>query len=104
MHKVIDITRVSKIEICNCKTQADMFLYEIYYINKIKPVFNCDDKSKDELTIFLPELNFEQYTPKRMDIWKEQILENEKAYKLKKQKEKENRKKLRESRKEAQKT
>jgi len=38
-----------------------------------------------------------------MAIWKEQILENEKAYKLKKQKEKENRKKLRESRKEAQK-
>jgi len=103
MHKVIDIAQVSRIEICNCKTQADMFLYEIYYINKLKPLLNCDDKSKDELTVYLPELGFEEYTPPKMTIWKEQILEIDKAYKLKKQKEAENRKKLREARNEARK-
>lgn len=103
MHKVIDITQVSRIEICSCKTQADMFLYEIYYINKLKPLLNCDDKSNDVLTLQLPELNFEEYAPKKMTIWKEQVIEIDNAYKLKKEIEKQNRKKLREARNEARK-
>ena len=36
-----------------------MFLYEIYYINLWKPVLNCDDKSREELTVRMPELDFQ---------------------------------------------
>lgn len=77
MHKVIDIKQVTKIEICNLKTEADMFIYEIYYINKLKPAFNRDDKSFDEITITLPEIEFKEYTPPKMETWKKKIIGNE---------------------------
>ncbi len=74
MHKLIDIFSVSHIEIAECKTEADMFLYEIYYINKYKPVLNKDDKSKEELTIILPELDFKTlHNEKIMEKWKQEI-------------------------------
>ena len=74
MHKLIDIFSVSHIEISECKTEADMFLYEIYYINKYKPTLNKDDKSKEELTIVLPELEFETlHNEKLMQKWKRQL-------------------------------
>ena len=37
-------------------TMADMHIYEIYYINKYKPVLNKDSLAEDELTIELPEI------------------------------------------------
>ena len=71
MHKKIDILQVSHIEVAECKTEADMFLYEIYYINKCKPPINADDKSKEELTISLPELDFETlHNESLMDKWR----------------------------------
>lgn len=74
MHKLIDIFSVSHIEIAECKTEADMFLYEIYYINKYKPALNKDDKSKEELTISLPELNFHiLHNEDIMQKWKKEI-------------------------------
>lgn len=74
MHKLIDIFSVSHIEIAECKTEADMFLYEIYYINKYKPALNKDDKSKEELTIVLPELDFKTlHNEKIMEKWKQEI-------------------------------
>lgn len=74
MHKLIDIFSVGHIEIAECKTEADMFLYEIYYINKYKPALNKDDKSKEELTISLPELDFRiLHNEKMMQKWKEEI-------------------------------
>ena len=74
MHKLIDIFSVSHIEIAECKTEADMFLYEIYYINKYKPALNRDDKSKEELTIILPELDFKTlHNEKIMEKWKQEI-------------------------------
>lgn len=74
MHKLIDIFSVSHIEIAECKTEADMFLYEIYYINKYKPVLNKDDKSKEELTIVLPELDFKTlHNEEIMEKWKQEI-------------------------------
>lgn len=77
MHKKIDINLVTKIKIAKCKTEADMYLYEIYYINLLKPVFNCDDKAHDELSIVLPKLDFEEYQPKLFQKWKAQITEKE---------------------------
>ena len=74
MHKLIDIFSVSHIEIAECKTEADMFLYEIYYINKYKPTLNRDDKSKEELTIVLPELDFKTlHNEEIMEKWKQEI-------------------------------
>jgi len=83
MHKLIDIFSVSHIEIAECRTEADMFLYEIYYINKFKPALNKDDKSKEELTIELPELDFKTlHNEEIMEKWKKEIqLEREWAAK-----------------------
>jgi hypothetical protein len=40
------------------KTAADLFVYETYYINKIKPKYNIDSKAEDELS---PELVLPEY-------------------------------------------
>lgn len=73
MHRKIDILQVSKIEVAQCKSEADMFLYEIYYINLIKPALNRDDKAHDKMSISLIELDFVEYQPKLLGKWKEQI-------------------------------
>jgi hypothetical protein len=39
------------------KTKADTSIYELYYINKFKPICNKDSKENDETTIELPELD-----------------------------------------------
>lgn len=84
MHKMIDIFSVSKIELAECKTEADMFLYEIYYINRFKPALNRDDKARDGLTFEIPELEFQLYDCNLLDKWKNQLrirmeIENEKS-------------------------
>lgn len=73
MHKMIDIFSISKIEVAECKTEADMFLYEIYYINRFKPALNRDDKAEDELTFTIPELDFQPYNCNLLDKWKNQL-------------------------------
>lgn len=73
MHKLIDIFSVSRIELAECKSEADMFLYEIYYINKFKPALNRDDKAADDLTISLPELEFRPYECKLLEKWKNDL-------------------------------
>ena len=77
---MIDIFSVSHIEVAECRTEADMFLYEIYYINKYKPATNKDDKSKEELTIILPELDFQTlHNEKIMEKWKKENESSRKA-------------------------
>ena len=89
MHKIIDIKWVTRIEICNLNTEADMYLYEIYYINALKPTLNRDDKANDELSVMLPELDWKEYKPPRMDVWLKIIVEQEEADKLQKENERE---------------
>ena len=89
MHKMIEITIVTKIEICTLKTEADMYLYEIYYINLLKPALNRDDKAFDELSVILPELDWKEYKPPRMDVWLKIMVEQEEADKLQKENERE---------------
>ena len=89
MHKMINIAIVTKIEICTLKTEADMYLYEIYYINLLKPTLNRDDKAFDELSVVLPELDWKEYKPPRMDVWLKIIVEEEEADKLQKENERE---------------
>lgn len=83
--KTLEIRLVTKIEIAECKTKADMYLYEIYYINKIKPAINCDDKANDEITVTLPELDFKVYIPPNSIKWVEKVNEIDKEYKDKKE-------------------
>lgn len=76
MHRVIDINLVSKIEYAEFKTVADMYLYEIYYINRLKPSLNVDDLAHDEVTVTLPEVQFIKYECKLFERWKEEINKN----------------------------
>lgn len=85
MHKKVEINAVTKIEIAECKSEADMYLYEIYYINLLKPMLNRDDKACDELSIALPELKFMEYEPKLLEKWKTQIAGVEKEKERKQQ-------------------
>lgn len=83
--KTLDISMVSKIKIAECKTKADMYLYEIYYINRLKPRINRDDKANDDITIELPELNYEEYKPKNFNKWLDKVKEKDAAYKSQKE-------------------
>jgi hypothetical protein len=71
MHRDIDPRNVSKIEYAELSTVADMYLYEVYYINMLHPPLNCDDKARDNLTVSLPELDWKEHWPHLMDKWKE---------------------------------
>jgi excinuclease UvrABC nuclease subunit len=80
MHRFIDISWVTKIEVAQCKTQADMYLYEIYYINKLKPSVNQDDKAFDELTVEIPELEFVEHKTALLEKWKKDLGRQEHVY------------------------
>lgn len=74
LHRVIELNNVSKIEYAEFETEADMFLYEIYYINIFKPTLNCDDVARDNLTVSLPDVIFTEYKDKIIDKWKQDLL------------------------------
>ncbi len=75
MHRVIDISLVTKIEFHEFETEADMNLYEIYYILKLHPALNVDDKTRDCLTVSLPDVDFEKASFPLWDKWKTEIQE-----------------------------
>lgn len=62
MHRSISINLVTKIEYAEFPSEADMNLYEIYYINLWKPPLNIDDKCKDDLTVHLPEVEWNVFS------------------------------------------
>jgi len=73
MHREIDAESVTRIEYAEVATEADMYVYEVYLINELKPVLNQDDKSYEKLTIALPHIEFRQYECKLMDKWKMEL-------------------------------
>lgn len=73
MHRAINIHNVTKIEYSQLQTEADMNLYEIYFINLWKPPLNVDDKARDELTIALPGLEWSEFHPINWDEWKQHL-------------------------------
>ena len=77
MHRNVTLSLVSKVEIAECTSIADMYLYEVYYINLLKPHLNTDDKAHDNLSVTLPELNFVDYKIKLQDKWLKQLLVTE---------------------------
>lgn len=85
-HKMLDPRQVSRIEYAEFPTEADMFLYEVYYINKFKPPFNRDDKAKDDLTVSLPDVAFQPFECDLMEKWCSQLdTQDRTAEKLRKQ-------------------
>ena len=75
MHRTIDISQVTKIQYASLSTEADMNLYEIYYILKWHPPLNVDDKTKDYPTVFLPEVQWKDWNAPIFDRWKTEITE-----------------------------
>lgn len=82
MHRKIDISQSIKIEYAIFQTEADMNLYEVYFINALKPPLNCDDRAQDNLTVTLPAITWTPYIPPLMQNWIErqrEIVEMERA-------------------------
>lgn len=73
MHRTIAIEQVTKIEYAMFQTEADMNLYEIYFILKWHPPLNVDDKTKDYPTVELPPVVWTAYHPPLWDKWLEEI-------------------------------
>lgn len=73
MHRAIDIHNVTKIEYTEFQSEADMNLYEIYFINLWKPPLNVDDKAKDELSIVLSDCEWKEFVSKNWEEWKNTI-------------------------------
>lgn len=94
MMRTFNIDLISKIEQAELPTEADMFLYEIYYINLWKPALNVDDKAHDNLTLHLPDLQWTEFTTPLMSKWKEQLQERDEEQ----QKHKNNKEELRKQR------
>ena len=73
MHRSIDISQVSKIEYVELKTEADMNLYEIYYILKEHPPLNVDDKTRDFQTVELRPLEWQEFRPPLWEKWTDEL-------------------------------
>ena len=85
MQRSISINLVTKIEYAEFQTEADMNLYEIYFINLWKPPLNIDDKCKDELTVHLPDVEWQIFTTPLWDKWKREIAAVDKEYQMRRQ-------------------
>lgn len=77
MHRSISIEQVTRIEFARLPTEADMNMYEIYYILKEKPLLNVDDKTNDSLTVSLPELAWTEFRPPLWEKWRKELREIE---------------------------
>jgi hypothetical protein len=79
MMRKLDSRTTTRIEYAICRSRADMNLYEIYYIEKLKPPFNSADRHPDELAIELPELDFIEHDCKLLGKWRRQADERDAA-------------------------
>lgn len=82
MHRSINIDLVTKIEYAEFQSEADMNLYEIYFINLWKPPLNVDDKCKDELSVRLPEIEWKVFITHLWDKWKIEVHARDDAYRM----------------------
>lgn len=73
MHREIDITLVSRIEYATFQTEADMYLYEIYFINLWHPPLNRDDNASDTLTVALPPVEWHLFETPLWESWRDTI-------------------------------
>lgn len=89
MHRSIDIEQVSKIEFTTFNSQADMYLYEIYFINLWKPALNRDDKATDKLTVALPEVEWKLFETPLWEKWRAEIQKADEADEAKRRRKRE---------------
>lgn len=75
MHRELFIEQISKIEYATFHSEADMYLYEIYFINLWHPALNRDDKAHDNLTVRLPEVEWNTFETPLWEKWKKEIAE-----------------------------
>lgn len=80
MHRSISIELVTKIEYAEFKTEADMNLYEIFFILKWHPPLNVDDKTRDYPTVELPDVRWNEFNTPLWEKWRTEILEKENEY------------------------
>lgn len=80
MHRAICIDQVSRIEYATFQSEADMYLYEIYFINLWHPALNRDDKAADQLTVSLPEVEWKVFETPLWEKWKSEIAAADAAY------------------------
>lgn len=80
MHRTVAIDMVTKIEYAELQTEADLNLYEIYYILKEHPPLNVDDKTRDYPTVSLPELEWREFKTPLWEKWKAVILEQDEKH------------------------
>lgn len=73
MHRTISIEQVTKIEYAELNSEADMNLYEIYYILKLHPPLNVDDKAKDDLSVTLTDLEWREFSTHLWEGWRQEI-------------------------------
>lgn len=73
MHRTIAIEQVTKIEYAEFRTEADMNLYEIYFILKWHPLLNVDDKTRDYPTVELPPVEWREFKTPLWDKWVQEI-------------------------------
>ena len=85
MARSLFIDQISKIEYAEFKTEADMNLYEIYFINLWKPPLNVDDKTKDSLSVRLPDVVWNNFTTPLWDKWKAEIHSRDIAYDMRRE-------------------
>ena len=79
MHRVLDIEQITKIEYAQFKTEADMNLYEIYFILIWRPPMNVDDKARDLPTVELPSVEWKPFETPLWEKWKTDIEEKSTA-------------------------
>lgn len=83
MHRTLFIDQITKIEYAEFNSEADMNVYEVYYINLYKPPLNCDDKAKDRLTINLPEVEWKPFYTDLWNKWKSETAKRAEQYQMK---------------------
>lgn len=55
--------KISKILVAACNSKTDMEIYELYYINKLKPLANMSHVNNDMPSYAAKELEFTEYIP-----------------------------------------
>lgn len=80
MARSLFIDQISKIEYTEFKSEADMNLYEIYFINLWKPPLNVDDKAKDALSVRLPEVTWSEFSTPLWNKWQQEIRDRDTQY------------------------
>lgn len=73
MHRTISIEMVSRIQYAEFATEADMNLYEIYFILTQHPPLNVDDKTRDYPTVTLPDVEWKDWSAPIFEKWKAEV-------------------------------